>query len=61
MLTNYWIYFYTLSKEQQLRQIAIIIVMLLAISVICVFLTFLKAKYLDKTKNSFFQKFLKIL
>ncbi len=61
MLTNYWIYFYTLSKEQQLRQIAIIIVALLAINAICVFLTFLKTKYLDNTKSSLFQKFLKIL
>lgn len=61
MFTNYLIYFNTLSKEEKLKQIFIALIFFLILLAICSFLEFLKLKYLDNTKDSLFQKFLKKL
>ncbi len=61
MFANYLIYFYTLSNEQKLKQFLMTLIFFLVLFAICGFLKFLKLKYLDDTKNSLFQRFLKKL
>ncbi len=61
MNINYLIYFNTLSEEQKLKQIFIVLIFLFILLAIGGLLAFLKMQYLDHTKNSLFQKFLKKL
>lgn len=61
MFTNYLIYFSILSEEQKSRQILILVIFLIILFTICNFLEFLKLQYLDNTKNSLFQRFLRKL
>ena len=58
MLSSYLIYFYNLTKEQQIKQILMTIVFFLILFAFCGLLIFLKFKFLDKTKNTLFQRFL---
>lgn len=61
MISNYYIYLMTLPKEEAIKQIFIILIFFIAILAICGFLRYLKFKFMDKNKNSLFQKFLKKL
>lgn len=61
MFMNYLIYFNTLSKQQKLEQVLITLISFFILFIICEFLEFLKLKYLDDTKDSLFQRFLKRL
>ena len=61
MISNYCIYFQTLSKQEKLEQVLFMLAFLLVFFAICSFLIFLKSKYLDDTKDSIWQKFLKKL
>lgn len=61
MFTNYLIYFHTLSEEEKLKQFFMILIFFLILFAICGILKFLKLKYLDDTKDSLFQRFLKKL
>ena len=61
MISNYFIYLSTLSKDEKLKQVLIILTFFLILFAVCCFLEFLKLKFTDKTKNSLFQKFLKKL
>ena len=61
MITNYLIYLFNLPKENQVKQILILLSFFTTLLVIGIFLKFLKIKFLDKNKNSLFQKFLKRL
>ena len=51
MITNYLIYLYTLPKEEQIKQIFILIIFFLISIIICVILDFLKSKFFDKNKD----------
>ena len=61
MITNYLIYLLNLPKEKQVKQILILLAFFATLFIIGVFLKFLKLKFLDETKDSLFQKFLKRL
>ena len=61
MLSKYIIYFNTLTNQGKLEQIAIWFVFFMLFIVICGFLLFFKLKFVEKNKNSLFQKFLKKL
>lgn len=61
MLSNYIIYLTTLPKGEKEEQILIIVSSLLILFILCAFLEFVKYKFLDKNKNTLFQKFLKYL
>ena len=58
MFTNYWIYLISLPKEEQVKQLAIILISIFILFIICMFFVFLKLKFQDKAKNRFFKKFL---
>ena len=51
MITDYLIYLYTLPKEEQIKQIFILIIFFLISIIICVILDFLKSKFFDKKKD----------
>ena len=61
MLSNYYIYLMTLPKEEAIKQIFLILAFFVIMLAICGFLKYLKFKYMDKNKNTLFQKFLKKL
>lgn len=61
MYTKYLIYLNTLTREQKSKQAFLVLISFFILFMICGFLEFLKLKYLDETKNSLFQKFLKKL
>lgn len=61
MITNYLIYLMTLQKEDQIKQFLILLAFFTILISICFILKFLKLKFLDETKDSLFQKFLKRL
>lgn len=59
MITNYLIYLATLPKEKQIEQIFMILAFLFLILAIFCILIFLKFKFINKNKDSFFQRILK--
>lgn len=59
MITNYLIYFNTLTRFEQGKQLSIILIFLFVLLIVISFLAFLKIKFSDKTKKTLFQKFLK--
>ena len=61
MFTNYFIYLNTISKEEQIKQILILLASFAILLSICGILKFIKWKFINKTKNNIFQKFLKQL
>lgn len=61
MITNYFIYLMNLPKEEQVKQILILLAFFTILIVFCLFLKFLKLKFLDETKDSLFQRFLRRL
>lgn len=61
MFTNYLTYLNTLSSEQKSKHLFIVLISFFILFAIGGFLEFLKLKYLDDTKNTLFQKFLKKL
>lgn len=61
MITNYLIYLITLPKDDQVKQIVILLAFFTFLITICFILKFLKIKFLNKNKDSVFQRFLKKL
>lgn len=61
MITNYLIYFNTLTKVEQGKQLSIILTFLFVLLIVVSILVFLKIKFSDETKENLFQKFLKKL
>ena len=61
MIANYIIYFNTLTRVEQSKQLSIILIFLLVLLIVVSFLVFLKIKFSDETKETLFQKFLKKL
>lgn len=61
MITNYLIYFNTLTKVEQGKQLSIILTFLFVLLIVASILVFLKIKFSDETKENLFQKFLKKL
>ena len=61
MISNYIIYFNTLTRLEQSKQLSIILIFLLVLLIIVSFLALLKIKFSDETKETLFQKFLKKL
>lgn len=61
MIANYVLYLNILPNEEKLKQIAILLAFFLILLVICIILKFLKIKFINKNKNSLFQRFLKKL
>ncbi len=59
MITDYLIYLSTLPKEKQIEQIFMILAFLFLILAIFCILIFLKFKFTNKNKDSFFQRILK--
>ena len=61
MITNYLIYFNTLTKVEQGKQLSIILTFLFVLLIVASILVFLKIKFSDETKENLFQKLLKKL
>lgn len=61
MITNYLIYFNTLTRVEQGKQLSIILTFLFVLLIVVSILVFLKIKFSDETKENLFQKFLKKL
>ena len=61
MITNYLIYFNTLTKVEQGKQLSIILTFLFVLLIVVSILVFLKIKFSHETKENLFQKFLKKL
>ena len=61
MIANYIIYFDTLTRIEQSKQLSLILLFLFVLLIIVSFLVFLKIKFSDETKENLFQKFLKKL
>ena len=61
MITNYLIYFNTLTRVEQGKQLSIILTFLFVLLIVVSILVFLKIKFSDETKENIFQKFLKKL
>ena len=61
MIANYIIYFNTLTRAEQGKQLSIILIFLLVSLIVVSFLAFLKIKFSDENKETLFQKFLKEL
>lgn len=61
MIANYIIYFNTLTRVEQSKQLSIILIFLLVLLIIVSFLAFFKIKFSDENKETLFQKFLKKL
>lgn len=61
MFSNYLIYLNSLPNEQKNQQLFIILKFFTVLFLICVFLDFLKKKFRDETKDTMFQRFLKML
>lgn len=61
MISNYLIYLNSLPNEQKNQQLFIILKFFTVLFLICVFLDFLKKKFRDETKDTMFQRFLKML
>lgn len=61
MIANYIIYFNTLTRAEQGKQLSIILIFLLVSLIVVSFLAFLKIKFSDENKETLFQKFLKKL
>lgn len=61
MITNYLIYFNTLTKVEQGKQLSIILTFLFVLLIVVSILLFLKIKFSDETKENLLQKFLKKL
>ena len=59
MFLNYVIHFNMLSQQEKFEQLFIILSFFVILFSICMLLLFLKFKFLNKTKNSSFKKFLK--
>ena len=52
MISNYLIYLYTLPKEEQIKQIFILVIFFLISIIICIALDFFKSNFFDKHKNN---------
>jgi hypothetical protein len=52
MLSTYLIYFNTLSNEQKVHQVFMLLIFFLSLFAICGLLEFLRTKYLNKAKNN---------
>ncbi len=61
MIANYIIYFNTLTRFEQGKQLSIILTFLFVLLIVVSILVFLKIKFSDETKENLFQKFLKKL
>ena len=61
MIANYIIYFNTLKRVEQTKQLSLILLFLFVLLIVVSFLVFLKIKFSDETKENLFQKFLKKL
>ena len=61
MVSNYCIYLCTLPIEKRWEQILVLLGFFFVLTILCIFLKFLKTKFLDNNKNSLFQRFLKKL
>lgn len=61
MFSNYLIYLNSLPNEQKNEQLLILLTFFIVLFLICVFLDFLKKKFRDETKDTMFQRFLKML
>ncbi len=51
MVTNYLFYLFTLPKEEQIKQILMLVIFFLLLSIICILLDFLKSKFSNKHKK----------
>lgn len=51
MISNYLIYLYTLSKEEQLNQIIILIFFFFMAFIVCFLIDFFKSKFFNKNKD----------
>ena len=61
MIANYIIYFNTLTRVEQSKQLSIILVFLLVLLIVVSLLAFFKIRFYDETKETLFQRFLKKL
>lgn len=61
MIGNYIIYLNTLEEIEKNRYLLYIAIFFIVILLICGILYMIKNKFLDKTKNTSFQRFLKKL
>lgn len=61
MIANYIIYFNTLTRVEQSKQLSLILLFLFVLLIVVSFFVFLKIKFSDETKENLFQKFLKKL
>ena len=61
MIANYIIYFNTLTRVEQTKQLSLILLFLFVLLIVVSFFVFLKIKFSDETKENLFQKFLKKL
>ena len=61
MIANYIIYFNTLTRVEQSKQLYLILLFLFVLFIVVSFLVFLKIKFSYETKETLFQKFLKKL
>lgn len=59
MIANYIIYFSTLLKEEQDEHLFMIFIFLFVLIGICFLLGFLKLRFMDESKNTTFQRFLR--
>ena len=60
MISNY-IYFNTLSRIEQCKQLSFILMFLFVLLIVFSFLFFIKIQFTDDSKKTLFQKFLKKL
>lgn len=61
MISNYIIYLNTLSNVERNKIYLYIVIFFITILIICSILYLIRNKFLDKNKNTIFQKFLKKL
>lgn len=59
MIANYIIYFSTLLKEEQDEHLFMIFIFLFVLIGFCFLLGFLKLRFMDESKNTTFQRFLR--
>ncbi len=59
MISNYLIYFFNLLPSQQIEQLSIILIFFYSLIAFCFLLVFLKFRFFDETRESWFQRFLK--
>ena len=59
MIADYIVYFSTLLREEQYEHLFIIFIFLFVLIGVCFLLGFLKLKFIDESKNTIFQRFLR--